>query len=86
MPTYDYRCAEHGHFELVQRIAEHAKGKCPTCGSECKQVLLTPPVLDTEAMADIGMPGAFDKSGDRMTKRHLSAGQYHNTPSQYWRD
>ena len=83
---YDYECSEHGYFELRQPMSQHAEGECPTCGATCKQVLLKPPALDTEAMADIGMPGAFSLSGDRMTKRHLEAGQYHNTPSEYWRD
>ena len=86
MPRYDYRCDDHGIFELQQRMKDHAKGVCPTCGSECKQVITSAPGLDTEAMADVGMPGAFHKSGDRMTKRHKQAGQYNNTPSQYWRD
>jgi putative FmdB family regulatory protein len=82
MPTYNYRCEKDGTFELVQRMKDHAKGECPTCRSICPQVLLTPPILDTEAMADIGMPGAFAVSGDRMTKRHQEAGQAHS----YWRD
>lgn len=83
MPTYNYKCSEDGYFELVQRMKDHAKGECPTCGSQCDQVLLTPPVLDIEAMADIGMPGAFSKSGDRMTKRHEEAGQAHHTDIRY---
>ena len=83
---YDYHCPKHGYFELRQRMADHAEGKCPTCGEVCKQVILHAPGLDIEAMADIGMPGAFSLSGDRMTKRHLEAGQYHNSPSEYWRD
>ena len=86
MPLYDYKCSEHGYFEKKQSIKDHARAECPTCGSESPQVLTAPPILDTEAMADIGMPGAFEKSGDRMTKRHKEAGQYNNTPSQYWRD
>lgn len=77
MPTYNYKCSEDGYFELLQRMKDHARANCPTCGISCSQVLLTPPILDTEAMADIGMPGAFSKSGDRMEKRHLAAGQYH---------
>lgn len=84
MPSYDYRCKEHGDFELKQRMKDCAEGTCPRCGESCKQVILRAPGLDTEAMADIGMPGAFQKSGDRMTKRHLKAGQYHNTPSSDW--
>jgi putative FmdB family regulatory protein len=75
MPLYDYRCQEHGYFELRQRMKDHATGICPTCGSDSKQVLTRAPGLDVEAMADIGMPGAFSISGDRMTKRHRAAGQ-----------
>lgn len=86
MPLYDYKCPEHGYFELNQRMADHAEGICPTCQVKCVQVIRRAPGLDTEAMADVGMPGAFQKSGDRITKRHLKAGQYTNTPSQYWRD
>lgn len=82
MPRYDYRCTEHGEFELKQSMKDHAKGNCPTCGSECKQVLLKAPALDVEGMADAGCPGAFMSSGDRMAKRHKAAGQDHH----YWRD
>lgn len=84
MPRYSYRCDKHGDFEQVNRMADHDKGVCPTCQEPARQVILSAPSLDTEAMADIGMPGAFQKSGDRMTKRHLKAGQYHNTSPRDW--
>jgi putative FmdB family regulatory protein len=77
MPTYDYRCTECGVFEKRQQIKDHARADCPTCGSDSKQILTKPPGLDVEAMADIGMPGAFETSGNRMTKRHRAAGQGH---------
>ena len=80
MPTYNYRCTEHGVFETVQRVKDHARADCPTCEVECKQVILTAPTLDTEAMADIGMPGAMEVSGDRLTKRHIEAGQAYHHP------
>jgi len=76
MPLYDYKCSEHGYFEQKNRVADHAKGTCPTCGSESRQVILGAPSLDIEAMADIGMPSAFETSGDRMTERHRKAGQF----------
>ena len=84
MPTYDYRCEVHGDFEQVNRMKDHAVGTCPECESKCSQVVKSAPVLDTEAMADCGFPGAFEKSGDRMTKRHQAAGQYHH--EEYWRN
>lgn len=86
MPLYDYKCEEHGYFTQKNAMVDHAKGVCPTCDNPSKQVILSAPGLDIEAMADIGMPGAFETSGDRMTKRHKEAGQYDNSPSQYWRD
>jgi putative FmdB family regulatory protein len=75
MPRYDYRCSTDGVFELEQRMKDHAKGICPTCGSECKQVVLSAPQPMIEQMADAGCPGAFATSGDRMTKRHRMADQ-----------
>ena len=73
MPLYDYKCVKHGYFEKRQKVKYHAFGDCPVCGVEVGQVQLKPPSLDIEAMADIGMPGAFETSGDRMTKRHMDA-------------
>lgn len=33
---YDFRCEEHGVFEINQRITETTKTTaCPTCGAEC---------------------------------------------------
>jgi len=75
MPTYSYRCEKDGDFELIQRMKDHAEGECPTCGSKCKQVLTSAPGLDLEAMARAGMPGAWETVGDRITKRHVDAGQ-----------
>ena len=82
MPLYDYRCKSDGDFTLKQAMKDHAKGICPTCGSERKQVILSAPQPMIEAMADAGCPGAFMTSGDRMDKRHKEAGQSH----EYWRD
>ena len=75
MPTYSYRCKDDGVFDLQQKMADRAEGVCPTCGSVCKKVLTAAPELMIEAMADAGCPGAFMTSGDRMTRRHRSAGQ-----------
>lgn len=82
MPTYDYKCKEHGYFEKFQRVSDHARAKCPTCGKSSKQVLVRAPVVDVESLADAGCPGALETSGNRMEKRHKEAGQDHH----YWRD
>ena len=73
MPLYDYKCIVHGYFEKRQKVEYHASGNCPVCGTASGQVQVRPPSLDIEAMADIGMPGAIETSGDRMTKRHFDA-------------
>jgi len=80
MPTYDYRCTEHGLFDLHQPMSKHASAECPECGIHCKQVITAAPGLDIEAMADVGMPGAFSLSGDRLTKRHRDSGQAYVHP------
>lgn len=78
MPFYDYACDKCKiYFEQMNSMADHAKGKCPTCGSKSRQVVLKAPPLMIEAMANAGCPGAFHTSGDRLEKRHRSAGQYH---------
>lgn len=77
MPLYDYECPDHGYFEQKNSMADHAKGVCPTCDKAAKQVILSAPRPLIEAMADAGCPGAFHTSGDRLTKRHYDAGQYH---------
>lgn len=75
MPLYDYKCEKHGYFELKQSMKDHASGECPDCGTPSRQVITKPPSLDMEAMAAIGMPGAWETVGDRITKRHKDAGQ-----------
>jgi len=32
MPTYEYLCPDGHPFELVQRITDKPRAKCPTCG------------------------------------------------------
>lgn len=82
MPTYSYRCLEDGTFDVNQSISKHARADCPTCGKECKQVMLSAPTLDIWAMAKAGMPGAHELVGNRLEKQHKEAGQEHH----YWRD
>lgn len=77
MPTYDYKCVDHGYFEKRQSMKDHARADCPTCGSDSKQVLTKPPSLDATAMAYAGMPGAITKQQDRMHKAHRSEDQAH---------
>ncbi len=34
MPTYEYRCPEGHHFELVQKMSDRPQAMCPECGAE----------------------------------------------------
>ena len=77
MPLYDYKCPVHGYFEKQQRMADRARAECPTCGESCPQVIAGAPGLDIEAMSRIGMPGAYETVGDRITRRHRSVEQAH---------
>lgn len=79
MPMYDYQCPTHGYFELKQSMKDHAQGECPDCGTPSPQVILKAPSLDVEAMARVGMPGAWETVGDRITERHRRAGQNHTS-------
>lgn len=81
MPTYDFRCEEHGDEELICSVAGRKEQVCSTCGGPVKQVILTAPALDYTAMAWQGMPGAVFKQGDRMEKQHRSADQAHRPAS-----
>ena len=32
MPTYEYRCPAGHEFEVIQKITDRSRAKCPTCG------------------------------------------------------
>jgi putative FmdB family regulatory protein len=32
MPTYEYRCPKGHEFEVVQRITDRTRARCPRCG------------------------------------------------------
>jgi putative FmdB family regulatory protein len=39
MPTYEYRCAKCGIFEVSQRISDPPLKKCPTCKSKPERLI-----------------------------------------------
>ncbi len=40
MPTYDYRCTVCGHrFELVQKMSEPPRRRCPRCGRKVERLI-----------------------------------------------
>lgn len=79
MPTYSYKCSDDGYFTVhgVPMSKYKEPHPCPICGEDAVKVILDAPRPLIEAMADAGCPGALHTSGDRMTKRHYDAGQYH---------
>ena len=77
MPTYDFRCKEHGVEEIVCGMSQRKEQVCSTCAKPVTQVLLKAPSLDETSMAWAGMPGAIEKQGDRMDKQHRSVDQAH---------
>lgn len=39
MPTYQYQCDKGHSFELLQKISEKPKRKCPTCGAKASRII-----------------------------------------------
>lgn len=39
MPIYDYKCANCGPFEKLQKITEPVLDQCPTCGGKVQRVI-----------------------------------------------
>ncbi len=39
MPTYEYKCANCGKFEVFQRITEDPLANCPTCGGPVQRLI-----------------------------------------------
>jgi len=39
VPTYDYRCAKCGKFEVVQKITDEPLKTCPTCGNNVERLI-----------------------------------------------
>lgn len=39
MPTYEYRCAKCGDFEIQQSISDPALKRCPTCKSKVEKLI-----------------------------------------------
>lgn len=77
MPTYDFKCEEHGYQEIHCGMDHRKEQKCSTCGEPVVQVLLKAPALDQTSMALAGMPGAIEVQGDRMEKAHKQVDQAH---------
>ena len=39
---YEFKCSEHGLFEVKQSIYEEHTAKCPKCNTEAKRVFCIP--------------------------------------------
>jgi len=52
MPLYDYECPEHGQWEEVRRMADHARAPCPSCGRQCRQIITTFPATSATTRSD----------------------------------
>jgi len=42
MPLYDYKCSEHGIFEVFQRMADKHESACPECGKKGTRMFTAP--------------------------------------------
>ena len=37
MPTYEYLCPAGHHFDLIQKMSDKPKARCPTCGKRASR-------------------------------------------------
>ena len=37
MPTYEYLCPAGHHFDLIQKMADKPKARCPQCGKQASR-------------------------------------------------
>ncbi len=37
MPTYEYLCPAGHHFDLIQKMADRPKARCPKCGKQASR-------------------------------------------------
>jgi putative FmdB family regulatory protein len=46
MPTYEYKCKEHGHiFEVEQKMSDEPLTKCQICDSEVERLIGMPTIF-----------------------------------------
>ena len=46
MPTYEYKCKEHGHiFEVEQKMSDAPLTKCQICDSEVERLIGMPTIF-----------------------------------------
>lgn len=58
---YSYKCIECGSIQtLVRKLSEHENPVQCECSGECKQVILSPPVVSLDPISG-DFPGATDK-------------------------
>jgi putative FmdB family regulatory protein len=64
MPTYRYRCAECGTFDLLRRMSERAEHEpCPGCGSPAVRVFTAPALHSVDAALGAALT-ASERSAD----------------------
>lgn len=46
MPTYEYKCKEHGHiFEVEQKMSNDPVSACEICGAEVERLISMPTIF-----------------------------------------
>jgi putative FmdB family regulatory protein len=44
LPLYEYQCATHGRFEIIQKFSDEPLKVCPTCGQPVQKLLSAPAI------------------------------------------
>jgi putative FmdB family regulatory protein len=65
MPVYEYLCEDHGPFEALRPMTQHAAPcACPDCGADSRRVLLTPPALGARDRGRMKAHAVNERSAD----------------------
>lgn len=84
MPTYVFKCKEHGDFNEIRRMADCSKpAKCPECGAPAKRNWMVTKAdpravkvigtgdTTTAVYGDDGKPYRFKESGEKSQKKEI---------------
>lgn len=71
MPIFDYQCSKCGHtFDALQKLGEAALKKCPECGANALEKLLSTPAFQVK--------GKHKETTRKRTGHNLDGGASHS--------
>ena len=74
---YEHRC-ENGHVSTHYVRYEEKEQVCPECET-CATRIISAHKVDLYGLSKAGCPGAYERVGNDITRRHKSVDQHHRT-------